>query len=883
METQKRALSYFTGILVLFSLSYLFSYGQNAPTTKPEEGKKFMIQEWLVAGPCALPWPALVGKDSEFKVSNLLDLESLDAMALWPEEGRLFSWTPGEILTWKAQKAGDGNIKLPSAKTGPEVIFLSCYIESDRWQKADLEIKSHHLLKAYLDGVSILSKTTESQPDAKEPAPAQTEISLSFGKHRLLVMGLRDPKCQFEWSLNPKLTLKHGGDLISSLTPRRYITEDDLFNSPQIGSVLVAPDGSAVATVMSQRNPKLAKSESWIEIRKLPGGELEQTIRDSQSYANVRWSPDAQWLSSLIPGEKGTSSLWLIERKTRRTRVLLDNIKGLTSAHWSPTGKFLVYSVTEAPKETDPKVERMNGLQDRWGVWHSKIHLYMIMVDSGVCRRLTAGTLSAAGLFGSAESPVSPDGSKVLFMSALPDYGSRPYLRTDLHILDLATNEAKKVLTSPFEINSAQWASDGQNILLVAGQSTGRSSKDNSPAKIIPNDYDTDLFLLNPSTGSIVSLTQNFAPAVISASQAADGTTYLHVQDRVQEPLYVTDPKGTKFTKIDAGVDSVISYDVAANGNALVYTGSSQLIPPRLYAYEPIAKETKILSDPNEERFKNIVLTKVEDFNFLNKRGVEIEGWLQYPADFDPSKKYPLIVYYYGGTAHTAKDFGEEYHRYTANGYAVYVLNPSGAPGWGPEFSNLHVNDWGKIVSEEILTGVKKLLEAKPFLDPRRVGNYGGSYGGFMTMLLATKTDMFRTSVALYGISNIASYWGAGWWGFLYSGVATAESFPWNRPDIYVGQSPLFHADKIKNPLLLLHGLADINVPSVESEQMYTALKLLNKEVEYIRFKGEDHGIRGTDENRRLLPQIMLAWWDKYLKGQPEAWEELAKKLEYKD
>jgi len=883
MKTQKRLFSSLALGIMLFILSSTYFFAENLQASKPDEGNKFIIPEWLVAGPALMPLPALIGKDSEFKVGNLLDLESLDPMALWPEEGKALIWTPAETFTWKAQKAEDGNLKLPAAKTGPEVILLSCYIESDRWQKAELEIRTHHLLKAYIDGATVLNKTTESLPDAKETSPAKAEISLSRGKHRLLVMGLRDPKCSLEWSLKTEFSLKQGGGLVSGLTPRRYITEDDVLNSPQTGSILVSPDGSAVAIVMNQRNPKLAKSESWIEIRKLPGGELEQAIRDSQSYANVRWSPDSQWLSALVPGEKGASSLWLIERKTRQTRVLLDNVKGLSSAFWSPTGKFLVYSVTETPKEPDPKVERMTGLQNRWGFWPSKSHLYMVMVNSGVCRRLTAGTLSAAGLFGSADSPISPDGSKVLFMSALPDFTSRPYLRTDLHVLDLATGEAKKVFTSAFSINSAQWASDGQNILLVAGQSTGRSSKEKSPVKIIPNDYDSDLFLLNPSTGSIVSLTQNFAPSVISVRQATEGTIYLHVLDRVQEPLYVADAKGTKFIKIDTGVDSVLSYDVASNGSAVVFYGSSQLTPPRLYAYEPKANVKMVLSDPNEERFKNIVLTKVEDFNYLNKRGAEIEGWLQYPADFDPTKKYPLIVYYYGGTAHTPKDFSEEYHRYTANGYAVYVLNPSGAPGWGPEFSNLHVNDWGKIVSEEILTGVKKLLEAKTFLDPQRVGNYGGSYGGFMTMLLATKTALFRTSIALYGISNIASYWGAGWWGFLYSGVATAESFPWNRPDIYVSQSPLFHADKIKNPLLLLHGLADINVPSVESEQMYTALKILGKEVEYIRFKGEDHGIRGTDENRRLLPEIMLAWWDKYLKGQPEAWEELTKKLEYKN
>lgn len=764
----------------------------------------------------------------------------------------------------------------------PEVFFLFSYIESDRWRKVNLEVTSPYFIKAFLDGVSVLTKQEESKAEAKELTPVEGELTVSCGKHRLLVMAVSSPQGSSAWTVKAAMTTKQNGNLSLSLTPQRFITEDDIYNSPVLGTVAVSPDGSAVAYTVSQRNPKTGQTESWIEIRKLPGGELEQTIRDSQGYKNLQWSPDSQWLSAIVPRKKESSDLWLIERRTRRTRIILENIKGLSSAYWSPTGKFLLYSITEEPKDPSPKVERMTGLQDRWVPWHSKTHLYMVMVDSGVRHRLTAGPQSAAGLFSSATSPISPDGSKVLFLTSQPDYKHRPYLETKLYILDLATNEAKPVFTSPYFISSSRWTADGKSIVFVGGQSTGGTLSD----KKIHNDYDNDLFFLDLSTGSVKSLTNNFNPSVISAVQLKDGSIYMDVVDRTQEQLYKTDSARSQFTKIDTGIDVIKSYDVAPDGRCIVFTGSSLLSPGRLFVMDLKTKEMNVLFDPPRERFKDILLTKVEDFNFKNKSGVDIEGWLHYPANFDPSKKYPLIVHYYGGTAHTAKDFnsilGTTHHHYTANGYAVYVLNPSGAPGWGTAFSDLHVNDWGKIVADEIITGVKKLLAAKPFLDPRRVGAYGGSYGGFMTMLLTTKTDLFRSCVALYGISNITSYWGAGWWGFLYSGVATAESFPWNRPDVYVGQSPIFHADKIKTPLLLLHGLADINVPSTESEQMFTALKILGKEVEYIRFKGEDHGIRGTDENRRLMPQVMLAWWDKYLKGQPEAWEEVKKNLEYK-
>ncbi|MBU1708093.1 prolyl oligopeptidase family serine peptidase, partial [bacterium] len=116
-------------------------------------------------------------------------------------------------------------------------------------------------------------------------------------------------------------------------------------------------------------------------------------------------------------------------------------------------------------------------------------------------------------------------------------------------------------------------------------------------------------------------------------------------------------------------------------------------------------------------------------------------------------------------------------------------------------------------------------------------------------------------------------YWGGGIWGYTYGDIALAQSFPWNRRDVFVDKSPLFHADKIKTPLLLLHGIDDVNVPVLESEQMFTALKVQGKEVAYVRFPGEDHGIAGKFENYITHREMMLEWFDKYLKGQPDAWD----------
>lgn len=864
-------LVYIWMFLLLFNFSPSSLQGEKSKSDI-NRGETVLLENWLVAGPASLPLPAVVGENAFFSISDYLDLDILDPYSLWAEKGKSILWSPNQSFIWKEEKAEEGMVHLDSSKENPEIVFLASYIQSEQWQEVQFEVKTGHLMKAFLDGEMVLEKKNGSASE-EESNSASTEIPLPCGKHRLLILSFKDPEYGGEWNVQASIGTSHPGSIRSSLVARRFITERDIFNSSRISQINISPDEQAVAYVVTRRNPHVKKEESWIEIRTLPGGELEKTLRDSQGFRNLRWSPDSRWLSAVVPGEDKTFDLWLIHRKTGKIRVLLDNKKGLSSHYWSPTGDFIIFTINKRPDV--PKIEKMDGLQDRWLPRFGKSHIFQVMVDSGICRRLTAGTLSTHGVQSTVASPVSPDGSRILFVTNFPDHTERPYFRTNIYVVDLESHEFKKVFTSPSFVNSIRWSEDGENILLVAGQSTTGVIQDDK----LHNVYDNDLFVVDPETEKIDCLTRDFYPSVKTAVQTEDGSIYMHTDDKSQEQLYRTDINGSQFTKVNSGVEVVKDYDISRNGKFIVYTGSSLTKPPALYSLKTGMNQKDVLLIPNEKRFEDIVFTKVEDFNFKNERGDTIEGWLHYPANFDPNKKYPLIVHYYGGTSHTARSFWDRlvgtHQHYAGKEYAVYVLNPSGAPGWGPEFSDLHVNDWGKIVSEEIITGVKKLLSAKSFLDPERVGAYGGSYGGFMTMLLTTKTDLFRACIPLYGISNITSYWGSGWWGFWYCGLSAAESFPWNRRDIYVDQSPIFHANKINTPLLLLHGKADINVPLGGSEQMYTALKLLGKEVEYFRFAGEDHGIRGTDKNRHAVLEIMLAWWNKYLKDQPEAWEEV--------
>ena len=290
-------------------------------------------------------------------------------------------------------------------------------------------------------------------------------------------------------------------------------------------------------------------------------------------------------------------------------------------------------------------------------------------------------------------------------------------------------------------------------------------------------------------------------------------------------------------------------------------------------------KKSTLISAPLSEKFKGIDLGEMKEWNFTSSDGTTIEGRYYLPPNFDPSKKYPMIVYYYSGTTPTARALDHPYSMpvYAAMGYVVYTLQPSGTIGFGQEFSSRHVNAWGKRTADDIIEGTKKFVADHNFIDGSKVGCVGASYGGFMTMYLQTRTDIFAAAVSHAGISALSSYWGEGFWGYSYSAGASAFSYPWNNKDLYVEQSPLFHADKINTPLLLLHGMDDTNVPIGESIQMYTALQILGKPVEFIQVKGENHGI--ADYKRRLeWNHSIYAWFAKWLKEDSSWWDSLYNK-----
>lgn len=284
----------------------------------------------------------------------------------------------------------------------------------------------------------------------------------------------------------------------------------------------------------------------------------------------------------------------------------------------------------------------------------------------------------------------------------------------------------------------------------------------------------------------------------------------------------------------------------------------------------------QIKDDLSRDILQGIELGKCENWNYINSRGDTIYGRYYLPPHFDASQKYPLIVNYYGGCTPVERNFESRYphHAYAALGYIVYVIQPSGAIGFGQKFSARHVNTLGKYVADDIIEGTKQFCKEHAFVNDKKIGCIGASYGGFMTQYLQTQTDIFAAAISHAGISDITSYWGEGYWGYSYSQIASANQYPWSHPEMYMQQSPLFNADKIHTPLLFLHGDADTNVPVGESIQMFTALKLLGKETAFVAVNGQDHHI--LDYSKRIKWQnTIFAWFAKWLQDDALWWNTL--------
>jgi acylaminoacyl-peptidase len=645
------------------------------------------------------------------------------------------------------------------------------------------------------------------------------------------------------------------------LAPERRVSAQRLTNAETVGAMAISPDGRYLALAFDRRDEAADTDIPRLEIRDLDRDRIvHQWTSDRPS--DLAWSPDGRWLAV----EDG-NSLWLHERATGEATPLLLEHEGIGQWRWHPDASSILFAWTEADESDTDKRKRLRALEDHWADFRDNTQIYQVDVESGLVRPVTAQERSVR------LHDVSLDG-RVLLSQRLIDYAEPPHSLHRIFEVELDSLESREIVELRW-FSDIRFADDGYWLLAGPGLPIGDGKT--TPESLTANAYDTQLYRLSADGASARSLSRDFDPSLGDMRRLADGDLLLSAVSGEEVVLAHFDAERETLGAIDPGV-AVMEAFVASREppRRVVVRGSDADAPQRVHALALDGGERRVLVDTATRAYADVVLGAVQDFSFTNSDGVEIDGRYYLPPNFDPERRYPLIVYYYGGTAPVDRAFTGRYpfNLWAANGYVIYVLQPRGSIGYGQDFSARHVNAWGEYAADDIIEGTQAFVDAHDFVDRERIGNIGASYGGFMTMYLATRTDLFAASISHAGISTLTSYWGEGWWGYAYSGVASRGSFPWNNRELYVEHSPIYNADEIETPMLLLHGDADTNVPPGESRTMYTALRLLGREVELVEFPGQDHWILDR-EQRYVWWDTILAWYDKWLKEQPQWWQHL--------
>lgn len=712
----------------------------------------------------------------------------------------------------------------------------------------------------------------------------KAETILTPSQHTVVIKYLtRKNASADKKSIKLTVTAANGAPLsVGDATVKRAYNIYDVICAPNYPSVSISPNGKFIVVRKTWVDRK-GNNHSINELRNYQTNRVMATFEES-----VKWMPASNKLyftqkasDSSIAGEEkqdGTLQLITINPLTMEREVLASHLpEGWFQ--FTPDEKTLIYTLTTEGRKKDPQVYDVKEPEDRQPGWRERSNLAKYDLASGILQPLTFGYHNIYLM------DISADSRYLLIGKEEERLTKRPTTLTSFYRLDLGSMNASSATTPKVEtliekgefLNSAQFSPDGKSILVSASPEAFNGIGKNVEEGQTPSMIDTQLYLMTLSDKKVRPLTKDFNPNVQSVDWSkADGNIYFTAEDKDCVHLFQLNPKSGKFTLLKTPEEYIKSFSLASSAAEMAFSGQSASNADRLYKMNTKALKSQLVDDLSARELKDVELGECKAWNFVNSRGDTLCCRYYLPPHFDAAKKYPMIVNYYGGCSPTSRMFQSRYphHVYAAMGYVVLVVNPSGATGFGQKFSARHVDTAGEGVAEDIISSTQAFCDEHAFVNRKKIGCIGASYGGFMTQYLQTKTDLFAAAISHAGISDHTSYWGEGYWGYSYSEVSMANEYPWTNKHLFVDQSPLYNADKIHTPLLFVHGTADNNVPVGESIQLYTALKLLGRPTAMVLVDGQDHHI--IDYEKRLKWQnTIFAWFAKWLQDDASWWTEM--------
>ena len=641
----------------------------------------------------------------------------------------------------------------------------------------------------------------------------------------------------------------------------RLLDKETHMEMESIGSPNISPDGKHIIFTRGWIDKKNDRSRSNLWIVDIEGKRVRELTHGNWRDFSPVWSPDGKKIAFLSDRDETTQIhvMWL---DTREVAQLTHLTRSPESLRWSPSGKKLAFTLfipddkptlpvklpkkPEGAKWAEPAVivDRLSWRRDGRG-YSPKGYTHIFVIDAelgGTPRQITSGDYSHS------DPQWSQDGKKIYFSAIRkPD---AEYLRDDSEIYSVGLNtlEIKTLTDRKGPDREPRISPDGKWIAYAGYDDKNYTSH-------ISNLYLMDIEGVKKRT---LAVDLHNSPSSITWAPDGSGLYYL-MRERGVSVLYFVSTN-QKIRKITKGVHYLSGLSIANNGQ-VASTLSTFHKPGYLVTFNlQKPDDIKKLVDVNEDVLANVKLGEVEELWLKSPDGLDLQGWLIKPAEFEQNKKYPMILYIHGGPwAMYSVSFSWPWQNFAAIGYAVLYMNPRGSTGYGQDFVNgIQFSYPGKDF-DDLMAGVDAAL-AKGFIDKDNLFVCGGSGGGVLTAWIVGHTDRFRAAVSMRPVINWHSFVGttdgSGWY-------RQFRKYPWEDPMEYAVRSPLHYVGNVTTPTMVMTGEADLRTPMGQSEEYYRALKKLKKETLLVRMPDEYHGWRRP--SHRLLQQLyLIAWFEKY-------------------
>jgi dipeptidyl aminopeptidase/acylaminoacyl peptidase len=636
---------------------------------------------------------------------------------------------------------------------------------------------------------------------------------------------------------------------------RRPLKVDDIFAFRQVADPRISPDGAWVAYTVSQMDQKKDASDTDVYMVPLRGGDAVRVTTSDKSESAPRWSPDNRYLAFLSSREGTKAQVWLLDRRGGEATRLTDFKGGVSAFAWSPDSTRLAIissdpdpaeAEREKNKDAAPKpivVTRLQFKRDGAGFLNDRrSHLYVFAIAGKASTQLTKGPYDDS-------NPVwSPDGHSIAFVS---NRSTEPDANFNTDIFVVASgggHEPRRVTSSDAAESSPVFTRDGTAIVYALG---------GNPQDIW---YATNNIAVAPVAGGPPRvLTAQLDRNTSGLKLSADGMHVLFtLEDRGNTHLARLPIAGGPLGHIVAGERNVAAFDVGAKGDIAVLESTTDR-PNEISVVGESGVLTR-LTRANDTLLAGVALGSVERFQARSADGTLIDGFLTRPPDAAAGTRLPTILRIHGGpVSQYSTAFNQEWQMLAAHGYAVVAANPRGSSGRGRDFSRAIWADWGNKDFADVMAAVDHVV-AMGVADPDRLGVGGWSYGGILTNYVITKTTRFKAAITGASEVNYLANYGHDH----YQRQWEAElGLPWDKTDVWLKLSPFYNVRKIKTPTLILNGQEDWNVPLINSEQLYQALRRLGVATELVIYPGQGHSIRRPSYVKDRYERY-LAWYDRY-------------------